>query len=69
VKRLSADDSVVLPCESRSLPNTYFEALMIYSSGLLSFIRAFLPYLTWTGCRRRSWRFDSSDGNLFRRCG
>ena len=23
VKRLSADDSVVLPCESRSLPNTY----------------------------------------------
>ncbi len=25
VKRLSADDSVVLPCESRSLPNTLSE--------------------------------------------
>lgn len=25
VKRLSADDSVVLPCESRSLPNTHSE--------------------------------------------
>ena len=27
VKRLSADDSVVLPCESRSLPNTYSKPL------------------------------------------
>ena len=27
VKRLSADDSVVLPCESRSPPNTYSKPL------------------------------------------
>ena len=27
MKRLSADDSVVLPCESRSLPNTYSKPL------------------------------------------
>ena len=41
VKRLSADDSVVLPCESRSLPNTYSKPLTDVGGFLLRIVDRF----------------------------
>ena len=54
VKRLSADDSVVVPCESRSLPNTYSKPLIVVGgfyfvslTGLAN--RTFLPLIAVVG--------------------